>query len=156
MKKKKILLGVFISIIIIIFSIIYIYHKKITKPEKVDVKFKECLLVENDKDSNKKINIRIKGTIYKRVILNKKMEIFKVLDGYIYINDKKYKLDIGITRDHVYFGNAYLNENLESDFTVFLSENLNTLYLVNEKDKYEISSGKSIDDFKNIKNKFLK
>ena len=156
MKKRKILLGVFISIIIIIFSIIFISHKKITKFEKVDVKFNECIVVQNDKDLNKKTNIRIKGTIYKRIILNKKMEIFKVLDGYIYINNKKYKLDIGITRDHVYFGNAYLNKNLDNDFTVFLSENLNAIYLVNEKDKSEISSGKNIDDFKNIKNKFLK
>lgn len=152
MKKYMYLI---IPILLVLLSV-YIYGYHITKSEEIAYSYGSGILVQNKKIINPKINLRIDGTIDKKLIFGKKMEIFKILEGKLNVDQKVYNLNLGITRDNVYFGNAFENKNGAKVFTVFLSNDLKTIYLINDEEKYEIISTNTIEKFNDIKKVFLK
>lgn len=145
---------IYLIIPILLAACIYGYH--ITKSEEIIHFYESGILVQNNQIINQKVNLSIDGIIDKKLIFGKKMEIFKTLEGTLKIDQKIYNINLGITRDSVYFGNAFENKNDIKVFTVFLSSDLKTIYLINDKEKYEIISTNTIEEFNNIKKLFLK
>lgn len=147
---------IIITLIAIFFIGVYIYGNKIIKSEKVSYNYKNCMSVQNAKIKELDIMLNIQGLIEKRIIFGKGIEILKTFDGAIHLNKEKYNVNLVLTRDDVYFGNAFKNETDNKIFTIFLSRDFKTIYLIDDKYNYEITSSKTIEEFKNIKKNFLR
>lgn len=149
-------LYIIIMLLTILLLSVYIYVKKITQSEKANYNYKNSILVQNDKIKESNINLNIQGTIEKRIVFGRGIEILKTFDGSIYMNKEKYNVNLGLTRDNIYFGNAFKDDTDNKTFTIFLSKDLKTIYLINDQYSCEIVSSKTIEEFRKIKEKFLK
>ena len=146
----------YIYLVISILVAVYIYGYHITKSEKVLHSYKNGILVQNKQISNSKVNLSINGIIEKNLIFGKGIKLFKTLEGTLKIDQKTYNLNLGITEDNVYFGNAFEDKNDIKVFTIFLSNDFKSIYLINDKEKYEIISANTIEEFNHTKELFLK
>lgn len=152
---KNIGISIILSIIIIvIISSIYIYNLR--KPIHVHHVFKTGLTVKNDAIVTNNIEIEINGDIAKTDFIAKKKIFRKDLKGTITINGKDYVLNLSNLGD--YSHNLFWGDVTDTRYSymAFISNDLNTIYLSQDKEKYYIAApAKTIDDYKQIQTNIM-
>lgn len=144
-----------ILIIVILFLGLYILINNKTKPEDISYSYSNCIVYKDNNIIESNLNLVLNGSINKKVIIGVKSNVFKTIDGNVEINDEDYIINLAITEEDVYLGRAFKSINSGTEFTILLTSDFEEIYLMNEKENYEIISASDIAEFKSIKNNFL-
>lgn len=160
MKKlyKNIGISILLSIIVVvIISSIYIYNLR--KPIHVHHVFETGLTVKNDAIVNNNVEIEINGDVAKTDFIAKKKIFRKDLKGTITINGKNYVLNLSNLGDYshnLFWGDVTEVNDTRYSYMAFISNDLNTIYLSQDKEKYHIAApAKTIDDYKQIQTNIM-
>lgn len=154
--KKYLLICVLPLLVIIIFLLFFNSKKNIS----VHHAFENGIIVKDDTILDNSIKIELNGIISKNNFILKKLAFCKDLKETLTINGINYNLSATSFDHHthnLFWGGAHEKEgNSYPDFVVFISDDLNLIYLCQDKDKYHIAApAQTMEDYNKVKHCML-
>lgn len=156
-KTKKIIF--FIGSFIIIIAL-FITLKLYKRPIVFEKTFGSGAIVKDNNILNDNVEIRLNGSVAKTDFLIQELKFRKNLNGNMIVDNVEYKLfasNLGEGTDNLFWGELKKN-NLDTSpaYIVFISDDLNRIYLNNDKENFSISAPtKNIKEFQEIRKEMI-
>lgn len=149
----------FIGSFIIIIAL-FITLKFYKRPILFEKTFDCGAIVKDNNILNDNVEIRLNGAVSKTDFLIQELKFRKNLTGSMSVDNVEYKLfasNLGEGTDNLFWGELKKNDsNSSPEYIVFISDDLNRIYLNNDKEDFSISAPtKNIKEFEKIRKEMM-